>query len=198
MNTSAQAVIEATVSNDSNPLVTYSCTPAGSCGTFTAPSGTPQQTLTVSDSDQVTYTAPGSAGTVTITATSVDDTSVSESATITIQSPGLVSLLKGQYAISFSGTQTNIDQDLQLGYYAVVGSVNLNGLGQVLSGEEDYYSSQTPSSFPQEENQGIIPSGSSYMINPDGTGTLNLETVGSLCFGVTQKMAIACRRSNLS
>ena len=80
MDTSIPTIIEATISgaNDINPpLVTYSCAPSGSCGTFTAPGGSPQQTLTVSDAAQVTYTAPGSTGTVTITATSVDDPDVS-------------------------------------------------------------------------------------------------------------------------
>lgn len=187
--TSTDAIVEATVSgaNDSNPLVTYSCTPTGSCGTFTAPGGTPQQTLTVSDADQVTYTAPASTGTVTITATSVDDPDVSVSSSVMVQSPGLVSLLNGQYAISFSGTQSDINGTGQAGYYAVVGSVNLNGLGGVTSGEEDYYVSSVPAPLSGETNAEVISSGSNYTINADGTGTLNLETISGLCLGILQE-----------
>jgi hypothetical protein len=189
MDTTASTIIEATVSgaNDSSPLVTYSCTPAGSCGTFATPGGMPEQTLTAAAADQITYTAPTSTGAVTITATSVDDTSVSEDANITIQSPGLVSLLKGQYAISFSGTQANITGFGQEGYYAVVGSVNLNGLGDVVSGEEDYYSVATPAPLSGETIATIEPTGSSYTVNPDGTGTLILNTNSSgACLGVPQ------------
>ncbi len=185
----ADAIIQATVSgaNDSNPLVTYSCTPTGTCGTFTAPGGSPQQTLTVSDADQVTYTAPGSTGAVTITATSVDDPNVSVTGSLTVQSPGLVSLLKGQYAISFSGTQADINGTGQAGYYGVLGSVNLNGLGGVTSGEEDYYVAAVPAPLSGETNAQIITAGSYYTVNPDGTGTVTLETVSPLCLGVLQQ-----------
>lgn len=193
--TNTAAVIQATISgaNDSNPLVTYSCTPAGSCGTFTAPGGTAQQTLTVSDLDQVTYTAPGSTGTVTLTATSVDDPNVSVTASVMVQSPGLVALLKGQYALSFSGTQqANVANGTlsgtgQSGYYAVVGSVNLNGLGGVESGEEDYYVAAELPPLSGETNAQVLSTGSSYTINPDGTGTLTLNTSSILCLGIPQQ-----------
>ncbi len=183
------ATVEATISgaNDSNPLVTYSCAPTGSCGTFTAPGGSPQQTLTVSDAEQVTYTAPGTTGTVTITATSVDDPNISVTGSVMIQSPGLVSLLKGQYAISFSGTQADINATGQEGYYAVLGSLNLNGLGGVTSGEEDYYVAAVPPPLSGETNAQIISAGSNYTVNADGTGTLTLETVSPLCLGVLQE-----------
>jgi hypothetical protein len=189
IDTNTQAIIEATVSgaNDSNPLVTYSCTPTGSCGTFTAPGGSAQQTLTVSDDEQVTYTAPATTGAITITATSVDDPNVSVTGNVTVQSPGLVALLNGQYAVAFSGTQSDINGTGQEGYYTVIGSVNLNGLGNVTSGEEDYYVGNVPPPLSGETNAAIIPEGSSYTINPDGTGTLNVETVSSLCLGILQE-----------
>ena len=183
------AIIQANVSgaNDSNPLVTYSCTPTGSCGTFSAPGGNPQETLTVSDAEQVTYTAPGSTGTVTVTATSVDDPNVSVSGDIMIQSPGLTGLLAGQYAISFSGTQADINGTGQAGYYAVLGSIKLDGLGGVTSGEEDYYTASVPPPLSGETNAAIISTGSNYIVNTDGTGTLTLETVSGLCLGVLQQ-----------
>jgi hypothetical protein len=194
--TDTAAVIQATVSgaNDSNPLVTYSCswTATGSCGTFTAPGGTAMQTLTVSDAVQVTYSAPATAGTVTLTATSGDDPAVSVTASVMVQSPGLVALLKGQYALSFSGTQQanvvngNLNGTGQSGFYAVVGSVNLNGLGGVESGEEDYYVAGLPLDVSGETNAQVLSTGSSYAINPDGTGTLTLNTSSILCLGIPQ------------
>jgi len=77
MGLSAAANIAVAVSGDSaNAGVTFSCAPAGSCGTFSS--------ITTSSA---TYNAPSalpSGGTVTIKATSITDTSKSASATVTI------------------------------------------------------------------------------------------------------------------
>ncbi len=70
--------ITAIVTNDSNG-VSWSCTPANSCGSFS-----PTKTLS---GIPTTYTAPGSAGTVTVKATSVTDSSAFATATITITPP---------------------------------------------------------------------------------------------------------------
>lgn len=80
LNTGAYAPIAADVSNDNqNAGVTFTCTPAGSCGTFT-----PSQT---GSATPVCYLAPAqvpNGGTATVTATSVTDPTKSKSATITI------------------------------------------------------------------------------------------------------------------
>jgi hypothetical protein len=71
-----------TVSNDSsNAGVTFSCTPAGSCGTFTAV--TPMS---------ATYNAPGAipaGGSVIVTAKSVSDPTKTADATVTITGPNI-------------------------------------------------------------------------------------------------------------
>lgn len=95
------ASISATVANDSaNGGVTWSCAPAGACGSFSSnqsASGTP-----------VTYTAPSAAGSVTITATSVTNTSILASApaiTINPASGIEITLSKGaQWSLAASAT----------------------------------------------------------------------------------------------
>lgn len=80
LDTDAYAPIAADVTNDNqNAGVTFTCTPVGSCGTFT-----PSQT---GSAVPVCYLAPSqvpTGGTATITATSVTDPTKFKSATITI------------------------------------------------------------------------------------------------------------------
>jgi len=84
----ANAGIAATVSNDSKNLgVTWSCTPASSCGSFN-PTSTASTVPT-------TYTAPASVpsgGTVTVTATSVADSTKFASQQITINAAAAISV----------------------------------------------------------------------------------------------------------
>ncbi|HXN51157.1 MAG TPA: hypothetical protein VN943_04410 [Candidatus Acidoferrum sp.] len=88
MQTNATASIAATVSNDpANKGVTWSCVPSAACGSFT-PAQTASGTTT-------TYTAPAnvpSGGSVTITATSVSDTTKSATASVTITAPPPISV----------------------------------------------------------------------------------------------------------
>jgi hypothetical protein len=80
LNGGAQTPLEANVANDSaNAGVTWSCAPAGSCGSF-SPS-------TTTSGNPTTYTAPIGASTpasVTVTATSVTDPTKNAHATIAI------------------------------------------------------------------------------------------------------------------
>jgi hypothetical protein len=83
INAGAYAGIAADVANDTkNAGVTFSCTPAGDCGSFNPTGG--------GSAGPVCYQAPGTAptgGTVTVTATSVTDPTKSiASAPITITS----------------------------------------------------------------------------------------------------------------
>src|SRR5580700_3395644 len=117
------ANIAATVLNDkTNGGVTWSCAPANACGTF-SPATAGYQITTV-------YTAPVApangpitpnlAYAVTITATSVSDTTQSASATINVAQ---------QYAFILGGGY---------GGWGVAGSFTLDGMGNVLGGEADF------------------------------------------------------------
>jgi hypothetical protein len=111
----------ANVANDSkNGGVTWSCTPANACGTF-SPTTTGYQIGTL-------YTAPVApangpvlpnlAYPVTITATSVSDSSQSTSVTFNVAQPYVISLQS-------------------YGSWGVVGSITLDGNGNVIAGEAD-------------------------------------------------------------
>jgi hypothetical protein len=100
MEEGATALVAATVSNDPSNQVTWSCTPAGSCGSFN-----PTQTVTYHNT---TYTAPSSVGTVTITATSVTDNTKSANASVSIVLPILVSLTTPPPSSMLIGTKANV------------------------------------------------------------------------------------------
>jgi hypothetical protein len=128
----ATAGLAATVLNDTgNGSVTWSCAPAGACGSFNPPT-TGYQITTL-------YTAPveppngpitaNLAYNVTITATSVTDNTKSASVTIPIAQ---------QYAFVIAGYAS----------YGMVGSVTLDGLGNVISGETDYSANGGDGNFP--------------------------------------------------
>src|SRR5712664_592191 len=102
IQTGATAVYAATVSNDStNAGVIWSCYPTGSCGSFNPalPNGGATYTAT--------YTAPATVpqtNLLTITATSVADSTKSASIFVTVYAPGTQNgLLKGQYAFLITG-----------------------------------------------------------------------------------------------
>jgi hypothetical protein len=118
--------------NDSkNAGVTWSCAPAGACGTFSP--------ATTGYSVGTQYTPPVAAPNgpittnlaynVTITATSVTDTSQSASTTVTVAQ---------QYAFVMAGYAS----------FGMVGSVMLDGNGNVLSGETDYSANGQANNFP--------------------------------------------------
>jgi hypothetical protein len=151
------AQITATVTGDSaNAGVTWSCTPAGACGSFT-PSTSPSGTAT-------TYTAPGTAvGAVTITATSVTNTAAFATANVNISTSGGLSGNYSFYLSGFDGATNN-------GVYSLAGAVNIAANG-TLTGEEDYNdTSITAVNLP-------IMTGSTLNFSPTtGLGTLTLVT----------------------
>jgi hypothetical protein len=140
---------------------------SASCGSFNP---------TVTDSGSATtYTAPSTpptGNTVTVTATAADNANVNVSATITITSPtGPDELLNGQYAISFSGTDTN-------GFYAATGAFVADGMGNISGGEEDFLDPATL------QTPAYILTGSYYNITSNGVGTmylLNNFELGAAC-----------------
>lgn len=128
------AGITAVVTNDSTPFgVTWSCTPAGSCGTFT-----PASTLTGVATD---FTAPATVpagGNVIITATSNADPTVSASSSaIQISGPNTTLACTPpattcNYVFSVSGADT-----FTFAPYSVAGVFTVTA-GLITGGEQDY------------------------------------------------------------
>src|ERR1700689_2526846 len=175
----ATAGIAATVLYDNkNGGGTWSCAPAGACGTF-SPTTTGYQVGTL-------YTAPatGPAGVlnvpVTITATSVTDNTKTASATTTVQ-VATSALLQGQYAFVLEGYASN----------GMVGSVTLDGKGNIASGEADASANGFYSTVPSITG--------TYALDPRGHGTLafSLNNTGC-CSTFAQTHAITCVSTSAS
>jgi hypothetical protein len=141
----------ANVANDAkNGGVTWSCTPANACGTFT-PGSTGYQIGTL-------YTAPVApangpvqpnlAYPVTLTATSVTDTSQSTSVTFNVAQPYVISLQS-------------------FGSWGAVGSITLDGNGNVIAGEADI----SANGFYLYYNTPIT---GTYSLDSSGHGSLSL------------------------
>lgn len=155
----ATATIVATLANDSaNAGVDWSCSPAGSCGTFSA--AHTASTVTT------TYTAPSTPVTVTITATSTSNHAVSMSATITVatSTTGAGTLTSGKFAFAVSG------EDSQKHTIAIIGSVTLDSSGNVTAGEQDYVSHDGATSPPSGDSI----TGGKLTTTSNGKGTLTL------------------------
>lgn len=202
------ASITATVTNDSaNAGVTWSCTPANSCGSFN-PTSTPGGTPT-------SYTAPATTptvGTVTVIATSVTDPSKSASASIVITGTASLSMLKGQYAFLIQAP-TGLR-----GTTTWAGSINLDGSGNVIAvpnttgsstsacpnlpiaGMEDIVSFYQPGAMPPanyyDQADPIVPTGatvpvsnslsvSQYTITSSGRGRLVFSTCNAEILGIS-------------
>jgi len=146
----------ATVSNAAVITVTWSLSGAGcagaTCGTINA---------------NGLYTAPASIpdpATVTVTATSVQDASKSDTAVVTVVAappPDMLALLSGRYVL------TTMDQERN-GF--VTGILDFNGAGQVTGGTVDL-------NVPEATAQTTI-SGGTYTIGNDGRGRLTLAVTG--------------------
>jgi hypothetical protein len=156
------ATIAATVTMDSsNSGVDWTCTPAGTCGTF-APAHTASGGTTI-------YTAPRTAGPVSIIATSTKNSGKSANAPITITSVAAASNITGSYTFFASGTNSAQSP------YSVVGSVVINGgAGTVTSGEQDLFTvGPGPGFVPTLFTQDAI-TGGTITVGADGRGTLTL------------------------
>ncbi len=162
---SGTASITATVSNDSAAKgVTWSCTPASSCGSFN-PTATASGTAT-------TYTAPGAAGSVVVTATSVSDTTKTASATISV-TVAQVSLADGNYVFALAGNDTAPT------FYNVAGVFTVSG-GIITGGEQDFVDGNNT-----DLHDAINPTGSNYTTTTDGNLQLTLTTcLGTVCTSV--------------
>ncbi len=137
------AIVANVLYDKKNGGVTWSCAPAGDCGSFspatTAYNVGTQYTAPTNVNGPIT---PNLGHSVTITATSVTDSSQSASATVAIWQ---------QYAFVLAGYQA----------WGTVGSVTLDGNGNVMSGEVDY-----------SVNDGHGYSGSgNFVVNPTNVAT---------------------------
>jgi hypothetical protein len=158
--------VSASVSDDTAG-VTWSCFPAGTCGTFT-PASTGNEVV-------ATYVAPSSAAPgalITIVATSVTDINKSASASTLISATAANATLSGQYAF-FLTSPTG-----KRGTASLLGSINLSGDGTVAGGVADIIS---PGVLDLEDQ--ILPTSanpqpntSSYTVDSTGHGTMNVRT----------------------
>jgi hypothetical protein len=168
LSTNGTTSLAATVANDStNAGVDWTCTPAGTCGSFN-PAHTASGAAT-------TYTAPGAAGAVVLTATATALATATQSATVTITVASNVSDLSGSYAFALAGRDVNAHA------YSLAGTVALDGNGNVTAGEQDYNNGHGTLS-PQPSGDSIT--GGTYTVGADGRGTLTLIT-NNAALGVT-------------
>jgi hypothetical protein len=165
----------ATVSNDAALAgVTWSCTPTGACGSFNPPT-TPSGTST-------TYTPPAKGTNVVITATSVTDPKASVGGSVIVPGAASLATLKGQYTFLI---HANVGNQVTRGYTTFMGSVTLDGLGNVTGGIEDIvspiYNDQGDPICPTQtagpcSAPAPVPNASYYAVDPNGHGTLRLMT----------------------
>src|SRR6202050_3522641 len=187
MAVGATANVVATVTNDpKNGGVTWSCAPAPSCGTT---SFNPDQTQSGAAS---IFTAPSAvppgSQQVTITATSVSDTSISSnSVNITI---GVAS---NNFSFYVTGKEANDAGDT----YSIAGIVTISaeGNGRVLGGVEDYNDGDGITS--PQPNGDLITGGSLVMARDgSGNGILTLMIPGNTNLGVNGRESFAVNFPN--
>jgi hypothetical protein len=162
--------ISATVSHDTAG-VTWSCSPAGACGTF-SPASTANEVVT-------SYTAPATGTAITIIATSVTDSGKSATASALISGTASNATLTGQYAFFLTSPTGN------RGTASLLGSVRLNGDGTVTAGIVDIISTSVldlqDQILPTSANP--QPNTSSYSVDTTGHGTLLLRTASGQLLG---------------
>jgi hypothetical protein len=154
------AQLTGTVTNDStNAGVDWTCAPSGTCGSFN-PAHTASGSAT-------TFTAPGAAGSVTITAASTASPSSTSTATINVTAVPGGQFAAGKYAYFGKGTDSG-------GFtYGMAGSITLDGNGNVTAGEQDYNNGHGVLSAAG----GDTISGGTYTVGATGgPGTLMLMT----------------------
>ena len=164
MNISATATLTANVANDSaNEGVDWTCTPSGSCGTF-SPAHTASGAST-------TYTAPAAAASVVITAASTSTPSATASANVSVtagsSSGSGATLSAGQFVFLVRGETSTT------GIYGIGGAVILDAGGNVTGGEQNYVS-VTGANSPEPAGDTIT--GGKLTSTGNGRATLTLVT----------------------
>jgi hypothetical protein len=159
--------VSASISHDTAG-VTWSCTPAGACGTF-SPASTGNDVVT-------SYTAPASVASGTaifIIATSATDRGKSATTATLISLMASNATLTGQYAFFLTSPTGN------RGTSALLGSINLSGDGSIAGGVADIISPGV-----LELHDPILPTSAnpqpntpSYKVDATGHGTMTIRTV---------------------
>jgi hypothetical protein len=152
------ASIAAALGHDSKTdSVDWSCTPAGSCGTFTPPN--------TASGAMTEYKAPDASGPVMIIAASHKNPKVKASANVNITAVATATDITGTYTFFVNGREKE-----ELLPYGVAGNIAINGAtGKVTSGEQDYFNSETGVVFEDDP----ITAGT-IVVGSDGRGTLTL------------------------
>jgi hypothetical protein len=155
------AIVANVLYDKKNGGVTWSCAPAGDCGSFspatTAYNVGTQYTAPTNVNGPIT---PNLGHSVTITATSVTDSSQSVSATVAIWQ---------QYAFVLAGN----------GSFGMVGSVILDGNGNIVSGEADGSANGFSSTVPSITG--------TYALDSTGHGYISMSLNNTSCCGTLQQ-----------
>ena len=156
----ATAQIVATVTGTSEG-VNWSCSPVGSCGSFS-----PGSTATLM---ATTYTAPATVGPVVITATSAKKASVTASVNVDVQVNNGIAGTFAFYASGIDGLpQPGAPTSLNA-IYSIAGAVNILSDG-TLTGEQDFNDGAGITS------PAALITGGNLSINSNGFGTMTLVT----------------------
>jgi hypothetical protein len=151
------ASIAATVSNDTAAAgVDWTCTPAATCGAFN-PAHTASAAATV-------FTASATAGDIVITAASTTTPTITATADVTVNPATATMLLVGPFTYFMNGWTED-------GPYSVVGSVVLDGSGNITGGEQDSFNLNTSTLFTSDA---IQPATGAVVVGSDGRGTITL------------------------
>jgi hypothetical protein len=182
--------LSATTTNDSSGggiAWTLNCDMGANCGTLSSASSASGGTITyVAPSTVPEDDVPAGGMAVNITATSTTSSSVFASATVTIFPVSDTQLVAGNYAFYVEGVDAG-------GFtYTAAGSVDLDGNGNVLGGEEDFF--DTVNATPSVD---VVISTGDYVVNQNGTGSLAVTT-GDPTIGVggTQTFSIVAVNNN--
>jgi hypothetical protein len=167
VNAAFAAPLVATVTDgNQNPLsgvlVTFEIPATGAGGTFAG--GVNTATTNASGvATSATFTANGAVGTYTVTATVA---SGAEPASFVLTNN----------PISFAFYLSGLESVNGPGFYALAGSVSLDGNGNVLGGEQDYNDGDGLTS-PEPSPDAILPGAAALTVDPTtGQGTLTLTT----------------------
>ncbi|MGA9472485.1 MAG: hypothetical protein WBV36_08475 [Terriglobales bacterium] len=171
VNAAFAAPLVATVMANGAPvsgaLVTFEVPTVGASGTFAG--GVNMATTNASGvATSATFTANGSVGTYTVTATVA---SGAQPANFILTNTAI------NYAFYVSGLEA-LNQDFNGGpsFYALAGSVTVDGNGNVLGGEQDYNDGLGLNS-PEPLPDNILPAAAALVVDPTtGQGTLTLTT----------------------
>jgi hypothetical protein len=151
------ASIAATVTNDTAAAgVDWTCTPTATCGSFN-PAHTASAAATV-------FTASATAGAIVITAASTTTPTITATADVTVNAATVAMGLVGPYTYQMNGWDS-------VAPYSVVGTVVLDGNGNITGGEQDSFNLGEDTIFTTDA---IQPSTGAVVIGTNGQGTITI------------------------